>query len=148
MWAPATGRRSPDQANAEPAGEGALEVAVNIGGVAGLGVDVDPLAKRSRRAGAELHRCHRLVGGDGRLVEGDCMLATEVNTGSPAQTKLGERSCLAPECWSGLAEAADEGIVLDGRDLCIGVVQQIVAPVLEDELPQGSIAQSDHTGMG
>jgi hypothetical protein len=41
------GHRSPDQAKAEPAGEGTLEVAVDVGGVAGLGVDVDPLADRS-----------------------------------------------------------------------------------------------------
>jgi len=63
------GHRSPGQAKAEPAGEGALEVAVDVGGVADLGVDVGPRADRSRQAGAELHRCHRLVGGDGRLLK-------------------------------------------------------------------------------
>src|SRR5215831_19479512 len=54
--------RSPDQAKAELAGEGVLEVAVDVGRVGDLGVDVGPLAERSRHPAAKLQRCHPEIG--------------------------------------------------------------------------------------
>src|SRR5262245_3189013 len=58
------GHRSPDQTKTELAGKGVLEVAVDVGGVGDLGVDVSPLAERCRHAAAELQRCHSEIGGD------------------------------------------------------------------------------------
>src|SRR5215471_17610672 len=125
---------SPDQAKAELAGEGVLEVAVDVGGVGDLGVDVSPPAERSRHAAAELQRCHPKIGGDQGLIEGNCVQAIEAVPEVHQRKRLVDRLVAHQVADQAQPEAEGERIVLNRGNLRKGIVEEIVAPVLEDEL--------------
>src|SRR5262245_40595785 len=128
---------SPDQTKAELAGEGVLEVAVDVGGVGDLGVDVSPLAERGRHPAAELQRCHPEIGGDQRLVEGNCVQAIEAVPEVHQRKRLVDRLVAHQVAGQAQPEAEGERIVLSRGNLRKGIVEEILAPVLEDQLRLG-----------